>query len=183
MICKKCNFQNEETAKFCRNCGEELCNAENIIPEEKKLYRQMKGKWIAGVCSGLGEYFGIYTIIVRLLFVLLWPLGLVLYLILRKRLPNAPLITEKRQSEQERTGLWLVGLILALGTLAPIFVDDFDPEIGEREKLLMALGLSLTGLASSLFSLFTEKKTKKLALGGICLSIIVIILLIVRFTY
>ena len=24
MICQKCNFQNEETAKFCRNCGVEL---------------------------------------------------------------------------------------------------------------------------------------------------------------
>ena len=24
MNCKKCNFQNEETAKFCRNCGAEL---------------------------------------------------------------------------------------------------------------------------------------------------------------
>ena len=26
MICKKCNFQNEETAKFCKNCGTELTN-------------------------------------------------------------------------------------------------------------------------------------------------------------
>jgi uncharacterized membrane protein YvbJ len=24
MICQKCNFQNTETAKFCRNCGEKL---------------------------------------------------------------------------------------------------------------------------------------------------------------
>jgi len=24
MICQKCNFQNEESAKFCRNCGVEL---------------------------------------------------------------------------------------------------------------------------------------------------------------
>lgn len=24
MICKKCHFQNEESAKFCRNCGSEL---------------------------------------------------------------------------------------------------------------------------------------------------------------
>jgi len=24
MICQKCNFQNEETAKFCRNCGAKL---------------------------------------------------------------------------------------------------------------------------------------------------------------
>jgi len=43
MICNKCNFQNEETAKFCRNCGINIlglnaqpkvfncqkCNAEN----------------------------------------------------------------------------------------------------------------------------------------------------------
>ena len=24
MICNKCNFQNEETAKFCKNCGVKL---------------------------------------------------------------------------------------------------------------------------------------------------------------
>ena len=30
MICKKCNFQNEETAKFCRNCGAELKKNSNL---------------------------------------------------------------------------------------------------------------------------------------------------------
>jgi len=31
MICKKCNFQNEETAKFCKNCGVELTNNEKTM--------------------------------------------------------------------------------------------------------------------------------------------------------
>ena len=31
MICTKCNYQNEETAKFCRNCGVEL----NIMPQKQ----------------------------------------------------------------------------------------------------------------------------------------------------
>jgi len=26
MVCQKCNFQNEENTKFCKNCGTELTN-------------------------------------------------------------------------------------------------------------------------------------------------------------
>jgi protein phosphatase len=32
MICAKCNFQNEESAKFCRNCGANL-SAIKICPK------------------------------------------------------------------------------------------------------------------------------------------------------
>ena len=38
MICNKCNFQNEETAKFCRNCGAELC----ITPESTPMPLQKR---------------------------------------------------------------------------------------------------------------------------------------------
>ncbi len=39
--------------------------------EQKKLYRSEKDKVIAGVCGGLGEYFAIDSLIVRLIFLAL----------------------------------------------------------------------------------------------------------------
>jgi len=39
--------------------------------EQKKLYRSDKDKVIAGVCGGLGEYFAIDSLIVRLIFLAL----------------------------------------------------------------------------------------------------------------
>ena len=38
--------------------------------QTKKLYRSRNDRKIAGVCGGLGEYFGIDPTLVRLLFVL-----------------------------------------------------------------------------------------------------------------
>ena len=45
MICNKCNFQNEKTAKFCRNCGTELIEQQTNFyknPEKRKYL------WILG---------------------------------------------------------------------------------------------------------------------------------------
>ncbi|MEN8173385.1 MAG: PspC domain-containing protein [Chloroflexota bacterium] len=36
---------------------------------EKRLYRSVDDRMIAGICGGLGEYFGIDSSIVRLIFV------------------------------------------------------------------------------------------------------------------
>ena len=60
----------------------------------KKLYRSRIDRKIAGVCSGLGEYFGIDPTVVRLLFVLgLIFVGgtLLAYLILAIVIPEEPL--------------------------------------------------------------------------------------------
>jgi len=43
--------------------------------ENKKLYRSQNDKMIAGVCSGLGQFFGIDPTVVRLLFVFTALLG------------------------------------------------------------------------------------------------------------
>jgi phage shock protein C len=50
----------------------------------KKLYRSKNNRIIAGVCSGLGEYFNVDPTIVRLIwiiFTLLYGVGLLGYLI------------------------------------------------------------------------------------------------------
>ena len=52
---------------------------------EKRLYRQPKNKMIAGICSGLGEYFEVDPVVVRILFVIalfMISMGFWLYIIL-----------------------------------------------------------------------------------------------------
>lgn len=59
----------------------------------KKLYRSNKDKKLAGVCGGLGEYFQIDPVIIRLIFVLIafgGGAGLLIYLIMALVIPNNP---------------------------------------------------------------------------------------------
>lgn len=42
----------------------------------KKLYRSSKDSMLAGVCGGLGKYFSMDSTLIRLLFVLLFFIGL-----------------------------------------------------------------------------------------------------------
>jgi len=58
----------------------------------KRLYRQPEGKLIAGICTGMGEYFGIDPVIVRILFVIslfMFTMGFWLYIILWIIIPKA----------------------------------------------------------------------------------------------
>ena len=54
--------------------------------KSKKLRKSYKNKIIAGVCSGIGEYFGINPWIPRILFILVSG-GAIVYLILAYKLP------------------------------------------------------------------------------------------------
>ena len=50
----------------------------------KRLVRSTKGKWVAGVCAGLGEYFKVDANLVRLAFAVLTifaAVGILLYLV------------------------------------------------------------------------------------------------------
>lgn len=51
---------------------------------DKRLYRSITDRKIAGICGGLAEYFNIDPAIVRVVFlslILLWGWGIILYLI------------------------------------------------------------------------------------------------------
>jgi phage shock protein C len=64
-----------------------------MTTEYKRLYRSRKDRMIAGVCGGLGEYFGIDPTLVRLLFVfaaLFYGPGILAYLILMLVVPEEP---------------------------------------------------------------------------------------------
>jgi phage shock protein C len=67
---------------------------------QKRLYRSMSGKQIAGVCAGLAEYFAVDPTLVRVLFVILTLLGgpgLILYIILAIVMPESTAEQEKRK--------------------------------------------------------------------------------------
>jgi phage shock protein C len=52
--------------------------------KDKRLYRSREGRLVAGVCAGLGDYFGIDATIVRLIFVaftVFAGMGVLLYLV------------------------------------------------------------------------------------------------------
>lgn len=59
----------------------------------KRLYRLREDRILAGVCSGLGDYFNIDPVIFRLGFVLItlgWGSGILLYLIMWLIIPLKP---------------------------------------------------------------------------------------------
>lgn len=62
--------------------------------EIKKLYRSRNDRMIAGVCGGLGEYFGIDSTLFRLLFVVAAVFGgsgFIAYLLFMIIVPQEPL--------------------------------------------------------------------------------------------
>ena len=69
---------------------------------EKRLYRSRTNKSLGGVCGGLGNYFNVDPVIIRVAYVLLaifsagFP-GLLVYIILCIVIPNEPEIIEPWQ--------------------------------------------------------------------------------------
>lgn len=59
----------------------------------KRLHRSRTDRWVAGVCGGLAEYFGVDATAVRVAFVLLalWQgIGVLLYVVLALVIPEGP---------------------------------------------------------------------------------------------
>jgi len=65
-----------------------------MAPDTKKLYRSRANRMIAGVCSGLADFFGIDPTVVRLVFVAGTLLGfgsfILIYLVLFIVVPEEP---------------------------------------------------------------------------------------------
>lgn len=63
------------------------------MSEPKRLYRSRTDKKIAGICGGMGKYFGIDPVIFRVIWLLLllgMGAGLLVYLILWVAIPMEP---------------------------------------------------------------------------------------------
>ena len=66
----------------------------------KRLYRSQTDRWLLGVCGGIGEYFNIDPLIIRILFIifaLVFGGGILLYLILWLIIPIEPPVIEKSE--------------------------------------------------------------------------------------
>ena len=58
-----------------------------------KLYRSRDNRWIAGVCGGLADFFGLSPKIVRIicaLLIMVYGSGLIIYIILALFIPKVP---------------------------------------------------------------------------------------------
>lgn len=65
MYCNACGKSIADDASFCSSCGASVGN--RSVP--KKLARSRTDRRIAGVCGGMGEYLGLDTIVMRLIWV------------------------------------------------------------------------------------------------------------------
>lgn len=66
---------------------------------ERKLYKSSNDKVLAGVCGGIGEYFAVDSVIVRLLwvvFTLMGGAGLIAYIIAAIIIPESPFGISRR---------------------------------------------------------------------------------------
>lgn len=74
------------------------------VPKRKKLYRDADRALIGGVCTGLGHYFGVDTVWIRIIFAILFfgfGIGLIPYIILWIAMPAAVTTSEKLEMTGE----------------------------------------------------------------------------------
>ena len=72
--------------------------------ERKRLYRSRDDKVIAGVCGGLGDFFTIDPVWIRVIFLVLLVasgISLLVYLIMWLIVPNSPVIILKKTAEEQ----------------------------------------------------------------------------------
>jgi phage shock protein PspC (stress-responsive transcriptional regulator) len=118
--CDKCGESVSPDDLFCNNCGAQLDRSKtwvnagspaktSVTPPStgqtphttrpKRFYRSREDRWITGVCGGLGEYFNIDPVLIRIVFIvttLFYGLGLLPYIALAifvKENPNQQLRT------------------------------------------------------------------------------------------
>jgi phage shock protein PspC (stress-responsive transcriptional regulator) len=88
--------------------GGEPSSAEFAVPVSRKLFRDPDDKILGGVCSGIGAYFGIDAIWLRLFFAFLFfgfGTGLLLYIILWIVIPKARTTADKLRMRGEPVNL------------------------------------------------------------------------------
>ncbi|MDD2274312.1 MAG: PspC domain-containing protein [Candidatus Pacebacteria bacterium] len=119
----------------------------------KKLHRSNADKIIWGVCGGLGEYFQIDSVIIRILFVLMLfagGTGFFLYIVLAIMMPSSLKendIIEERKEEKSKLKMFL-GILLALVGLCIMLNIIFGFNIFSFVdwRVILSLFLILIGL-------------------------------------
>lgn len=126
-----------------------------IIHMKKKLYRSSRGKVIAGVCAGLGEYFEIDPVLVRALFVIALfsgGIGVTLYFVLWIIMPSEETVlsspsptdsselseTDDSILSEKHKGTVLTGLVL-VGLGMFFLIREFFPMFSFKFMFPIAL--------------------------------------------
>ncbi|MCK4595347.1 PspC domain-containing protein [candidate division WOR-3 bacterium] len=116
----------------------------------KRLYRSKKDKLIGGVCGGIGEYFNVDSVLIRvllLLFTFLGGAGVLAYIIAWIVIPSQEDVKKGRSKEEvteenDRGAFWggivlvVIGLILILFTLRTFWIKIMP-------LVLIAIGIIL----------------------------------------
>ena len=125
---------------------------------ERKLYKSSRDRVLAGVCGGIGEYFAVDSVIIRLLwvvFVLMGGAGLVAYIIAAIIIPEKPIgnmtgdeYTRYEENDYEQTNRGrnsgvIIGIILIIFG-ASVLIKEFVPWIPKDfflAAILIGLGI------------------------------------------
>jgi phage shock protein C len=116
MICTSCQKNIADYSNYCYNCGARQATTAAPGPgvancSHKRLMRSSIDKKIAGVCGGLGAYFDVDPMIIRLcwlLAVFLGGTGLLAYVVLWIVLPLAPAETAVAPSQSTQGSVQVV---------------------------------------------------------------------------
>ena len=100
-----------------------------------RLQKSSKDRVLAGVCGGLGEYFGIDSIVFRLLFIALaiiyFPASIIIYLIAAVILPQSDESSVRIDFQRIRDiglgiAMGVIGFWIIIGTLSSGFMNTFN---------------------------------------------------------
>jgi len=129
--------------------------ADEAVVEPRRLYRSREDRWIAGVGGGLGRFFGVDPMPIRIAFIILslWQgIGVLLYLIMILIVPDEPtgqVVTdphipqEHGMEDPQAQRVRILGVILVLGGIYLLIRTlGFLPVNAER---LTALALIAAG--------------------------------------
>ncbi len=141
---------------------------EGLVEEKKikKLYRNPEDKVIGGVAGGLGAYFGVDSVLIRILFAvgLFTGFGFLAYIILWISMPEARTLTQRMQMQGEP---------VTLANIEHQVKKNLDVKEGEEESTMVRILLFPFRLLSAIFTLGSAGARSLILFLGTAIRIIV----------
>jgi phage shock protein PspC (stress-responsive transcriptional regulator) len=145
-----------------------------VQSQRKRLYRNPDDRWLGGVCSGLGYYFNVETLWIRLFFLILFfgfGSGLLLYLILWVLVPEAKTTQDKMEMKGE--SISVENIERNIREEFERIKKNFNPDQAKSavNQMGKTVGLKTEGVARNVASVFRKLLGAFLILVGTCLVI------------